>query len=119
MYCKVNVNYENITKTIRYIKYNKEKDPTNYYREQCLLFLPFARDENEHLQLNGTWHDVYNNHVTIITENMQVYNKIYDIPTQNTSTNFSDNSSSSTNTSTSHEQYDIALDIQPNQKKKT
>lgn len=106
-------------KIIRYIKYNKEKDPHNYYREQCLLYLPFRNSEQEHLEDNETWHNVYNKHIVGITEKMKEYNKIYEELTTNSA---SENINSTWTRSTSvpfsaNEQYDITLDIHAKPKK--
>ena len=30
-----------VPRIIRYVKYNKEKDPENYFREQLMLFVPW------------------------------------------------------------------------------
>ena len=62
-------------KILRYVHYNKHKDSKNFYREQCLLFLPFSDTENEHLLENDTWHLVYNKNQSIIELNAKKYTK--------------------------------------------
>ena len=84
-----------------------------------MLFLPFTKEENEQLQVDETWHDTHNKHLTLITENMKKYNKIYEMTTtKNQSSNISNKSTASTSNSFfPPEQYDIALDIPTKPKK--
>ena len=62
-------------KILRYVHYNKQKDPDNYYREQCLLYLPFGTSEEEHLQTNENWREVYKRNETLINSNACKYTK--------------------------------------------
>ena len=32
---------------IRYVKYNKKKDPENYFREQLMLFVPWRNEQKD------------------------------------------------------------------------
>ena len=48
----------NVPRIIRYVKYNKKKDPENYFREQLLLFVPWR---NEQKDLVGSF-DTYEAH---------------------------------------------------------
>ena len=41
-----------VPRVIRYVKYNKKKDPENYFREQLMLFVPWR---NEHKDLLGSF----------------------------------------------------------------
>ena len=34
-------------KVIRYVRYNKEQDSENYFREQLMLFYPWRNEEND------------------------------------------------------------------------
>ena len=54
-------------KILRYVRYNKQKDPENYYRKQCLLYLFFVAIENEHCVANETW-------MAICTQNESLIN---------------------------------------------
>ena len=47
-----------VPRIIRYVKYNKKKDPENYFREQLMLFVPWR---NEHKDLLGSF-DTYEAH---------------------------------------------------------
>ena len=40
-----------VPRIIRYVKYNKKKDPENYFREQLMLFVPWR---NEQKDLSGS-----------------------------------------------------------------
>ena len=43
---------------IRYVKYNRHKDPDNYYREQLMLYVPYRIDEGIKEQ-SSTWNNTY------------------------------------------------------------
>ena len=47
-----------VPRIIRYVKYNKKKDPENYFREQLMLFVPWR---NEQKDLIGSF-DTYEAH---------------------------------------------------------
>ena len=37
----------NVQRIIRYVKYNKKKDPENYFREQRMLFVPWRNEQKD------------------------------------------------------------------------
>ena len=47
-----------VPRIIRYVKYNKKKDPEYYFREQLIFFVPWR---NEHKDLLGSF-DTYEAH---------------------------------------------------------
>ena len=51
-----------VPRIIRYVKYNKKKDPENYFREQLMLFVPWR---NEHKDLLGSF-DTYEAHYNTV-----------------------------------------------------
>ena len=36
-----------VPRIIRYVKYNKKKDPENYFREQLMLFVPWRNEQKD------------------------------------------------------------------------
>lgn len=60
-------------KIIRYVRFNKDQDPENFYREQLMLFYPW-RNETKDLQGNyGTYEEHYKRKVEIINANKLKY----------------------------------------------
>lgn len=94
-------------KIIRFKTYNKSKDPEQYYRELCLLYLPFESSEDSLNDDYPTWHDMYNHHKGSIEANRQLYNKMS--PYSTTSTTKS--SSTNTNSNRSYEGFDLAKEM--------
>lgn len=59
-------------KVIRYCRFNRATDPDNFFREMCLLFLPW---ENEQTDIEGTnCMELYDTHKSIIEANYKKYN---------------------------------------------
>ena len=46
-------------KVIRYVRFNKENDPENYYRERLLLFLPWRNELEDLKGPHSTYEDAY------------------------------------------------------------
>jgi hypothetical protein len=51
---------------IRYVHYNEQQDPKNYYKEQLLLFIPFFDNGHTFKGDHSMWNMVYNMHETQI-----------------------------------------------------
>ena len=49
-----------VPKIIRYVKYNKKKDPENYFREQLMLFVPWRNEQKDLLGSFDTYEAHYN-----------------------------------------------------------
>ena len=49
-----------VPRIIRYVKYNKKKDPENYFREQLMLFLPWRNEQKDLLGSCDTYETHYN-----------------------------------------------------------
>ena len=49
-----------VPRIIRYVKYNKTKDPENYFREQLMLFLPWRNEQKDLLGSFDTFEAHYN-----------------------------------------------------------
>ena len=96
-------------KILCYVHYNKQKDPENYYREQCLLYFPFGVNEDEHLPDNSTWRTVYNQNKSTIKFNAQIYTKDTSSLAIQKDTISSDEATSSNQSERA--KYDIASDI--------
>ncbi|EDS27530.1 conserved hypothetical protein [Culex quinquefasciatus] len=54
-------------RVIRFIRYNREQQPDNYYREKLLLFLPWRCEEKEIQSVN--WFQKYTDNVILIERN--------------------------------------------------
>lgn len=59
-------------KVIRYCRFSIEKDPDNFYREMCFLFMPW-RDENTEIA-NKNCVELYSANERVIKSNYKVYN---------------------------------------------
>lgn len=57
------------SKIIRYVRYNKEQDPENYFREQLMLFYPWRKEEIDLKEMDGSYETCYQNNVEIILTN--------------------------------------------------
>lgn len=57
------------SKIIRYVRYNKEQDPENYFREQLMLFYPWRKEEIDLREMDGSYETCYKNNVEIILTN--------------------------------------------------
>ena len=49
-----------VPRIIRYVKYNKKKDPENYFREQLMLFAPWRNEQKDLLGSFDTYEAHYN-----------------------------------------------------------
>ena len=49
-----------VPRIIRYVKYNKKKDPENYFREQLMLFVPWRNEQKDILGCFDTYEAHYN-----------------------------------------------------------
>ena len=49
-----------VPRIIRYVKYNKKKDPENYFREQLMLFVPWRKEQKDLLGSFDTFEAHYN-----------------------------------------------------------
>ena len=49
-----------VPKVIRYVRYNKKKDPENYYREKLMLFMPWRNEAKDLLSTFDTYETHYN-----------------------------------------------------------
>ena len=67
-----------VPRIIRYVKYNKKKDPENYFREQLMLFVPWRNEQKDLLGSFDTYEAHYNSvqKVVIIDEISMVGNKM-------------------------------------------
>lgn len=63
-------------KVIRYVRYSHKQDPTNFFREQCFLFLPWRNEETD--INNRNYQKLYERNRTIIQENRKPYVTIPD-----------------------------------------
>ncbi|XP_031637004.1 uncharacterized protein LOC116349612 [Contarinia nasturtii] len=63
-------------KVIRYVRYSHKQDPTNFFREQCLLFLPWRSEQTD---IEGqNYQQFYEQNRNIIRENQKRYVTISD-----------------------------------------
>ena len=49
-----------VPKIIRYVRYNRKRDPENYFREQLMLFVPWRNDQKDLIGSFGTYEARYN-----------------------------------------------------------
>lgn len=61
---------------IRYVRYALAKDPQNYYREQCLLFLPWRNEKADIEDQNCSV--LFNSHIELIKANQSKYSVVSD-----------------------------------------
>ena len=66
-------------KILRYIKYSKEKDPDNYYREQFFLFFPWRNELDDYLKYGSTHEIAYSSVSDTIAKNYKNYHSVDDI----------------------------------------
>ena len=62
-------------RVIRYVRYNKNTDPENFYRENILLFYPWRGDENLLFASCENYATLFNELKGIIDENAKKYEK--------------------------------------------
>lgn len=64
------------SRVIRYFRYNQHKDSLNYYREQCLLYMPW-RNETEDIEKQDV-KQLCRDNSELIATNREKYNKMTD-----------------------------------------
>ena len=62
-----------VPRIIRYIKYNKKKDPENYFREQLMLFTPWRNEQKDLLGSFDTIEVHYNSMKTSLESKSSEY----------------------------------------------
>ena len=62
-----------VPRIIRYVKYNKKKDPENYFREQLMLFVPWRNEQRDLLGSFDTYEAHYNSVKTILIPKRNEY----------------------------------------------
>ena len=62
-----------VPRIIRYVKYNKKKDPENYFREQLMLFVPWRNEQKDLLGSFDTYEAHYNSVQTSLTPKRNEY----------------------------------------------
>lgn len=65
-----------LPRVIRYVRYSHKKDPSNFFREQCLLFFPW-RDEQFDIE-NQNCQKLYEENIIIVRQNQSKYVTITD-----------------------------------------
>ncbi|XP_065931772.1 uncharacterized protein [Magallana gigas] len=63
----------NIQKVIRYVRFNKNQDPENYYREQLMLFLPWRKEIDDLLGSHSSYESKFIQTKDIIFNNREAY----------------------------------------------
>lgn len=100
---------------IRYVNFNRHKDPEAFYRQHCLLYLPFIESENTLLHEVDSWHEHYNTNINLITQNKAKFTKTISLDeTQQSAINSTNKTGAQRLSSSSKEEthtYDLALDI--------
>ena len=62
-----------IPRIIRYVKYNKKKDPENYFREQLMLFVPWRNEQKDLIGCFDTYEAHYNSVQTSLISKRNEY----------------------------------------------
>ena len=62
-----------VPRIIRYVKYNKKKDPENYFREQLMLFVPWRNEQKDLLGSFDTYEARYNSVQTSLISKRNEY----------------------------------------------
>ena len=62
-----------VPRIIRYVKYNKKKDPENYFREQLMLFVPWQNEQKDLLGSFDTYEAHYNSVQTSLISKRNEY----------------------------------------------
>lgn len=58
---------------IRYVRFNKNQDPENYYREQLMLFLPWRKEIEDFLGSHSSYESKFIQNKDIIFNNRETY----------------------------------------------
>ena len=64
-----------VPRIIRYVKYNKKKDPENYFREQLMLFVPWRNEQIDLLGYFETFGAHYNSVKTSLIAKRNEYER--------------------------------------------
>ena len=62
-----------VPRIIRYVKYNKKKDPENYFREQLMLFVPWRNEQKDLIGSFDTYEAHYNSIQTSLISKRNEY----------------------------------------------
>ena len=62
-----------VPRIIRYVKYNKKRDPENYFREQLMLFVPWRNEQKDLIGSFGTYEAHYNSVQTSLVSKRNEY----------------------------------------------
>ena len=62
-----------VPRIIRYVKYNKKKDPENYFREQLMLFVPWRNEQRDLLGSFDKYEAHYNSVQTLLIPKRNEY----------------------------------------------
>ena len=60
-------------KIIRSVRYNKEKDPENYYREQLMLYIPWRNEHKDIISSCKTFQERYGQVESVLAANKKQY----------------------------------------------
>lgn len=63
----------NQPKVLRYVRYNKDQDPENYFREQLMLFYPWRKEKEDLLGAFDNYENHYNEKIDVINVNRMKY----------------------------------------------
>ena len=66
-------------KIIRSVRFNKEKDPENYYREQLMLYTPWRNEQKDLIKECQTYQERYQQVESIVNSNKEQYEYHSDI----------------------------------------
>ena len=66
-------NTRKVPRIIRYVRYNKKKDPENYFREQLMLFVPWRNEQKDLMGSFGTYEACYNSLQTSLVSKRNEY----------------------------------------------
>ena len=67
-----------VPRIIRFVRYNRKKDPENYFREQLMLYMPWRNEEKD---LLGSF-DTYRDHYNLMKESLQSKSNEYEHHTE-------------------------------------
>ena len=62
-----------VPRIIRYVRYNKKRDPENYFREQLMLFVPWRNEQKDLIGSFGTYEARYNSVQTSLVSKRNEY----------------------------------------------
>ena len=68
-----------ISRIIRYVNYNKNKDKENYFRERLMLFRPWKNEEQDLLDKYDSYEDSYKAYKKQIIPNQKKYERYNDL----------------------------------------